>query len=251
MSAAFYMSQRGHEVTLAEKQNELGGQFRLAWQVPGKNSMKETLDSLKSSLNAEKLTVLTGIEVNSSLAKQMKPDLLVWATGSVQNIPIIPGIENQYCLTSIEYLTGEKKINGTRVLVIGAGKTGLEISEMLGQEGYEVVATKRTDPLGGEMDMITKSLIFKRIGEMKNVVLMPHTAIKAFGGDRVDIEQDGIQKSLESFQTVLLTSGMLPAEGPQAEIREIVPRIEVIGDAGKVGDIFTATRSGYQLALRY
>jgi 2,4-dienoyl-CoA reductase-like NADH-dependent reductase (Old Yellow Enzyme family)/thioredoxin reductase len=251
MSAALYTSQRGHQVILAEKQDHIGGQFGLAWQVPGKNPMKAALDSLESSLRANVQNILTGVTVNAALAERMKPDLLVWAAGSVQNIPIIPGIENQYRLTSIEYLTGEKAINGPRVLVIGAGKTGLEITERLGQEGYDVVATKRTDPLGAAMDMITKTLILKRIGDMKNVALLPRTTVKSFGKTHVDVEQDGISKTLEPFQTVVLASGMLPAGGPPEEIRAAVGKIEVIGDAAKAGDIFSAIRAGYQLALRY
>jgi thioredoxin reductase len=251
MSAAFYMGQRNHQVTLAEKQDHVGGQFCLAWQVPGKSPMKAALDSFERSLHANVPNILTGVTVNAALVRQMKPDLLVWAVGSIQNIPIIPGFENQYRLTSIEYLTGEKKINGPRLLVIGAGKTGLEIAERLGQEGYDVVATKRTDPLGAAMDMITKTLILKRIREMKNVTLLARTTIKSFGKTHVDIEQDGIPKALEPFQTVVLASGMLPAEGPAEEIRSAVSKVEVIGDAINAGDIFSATQAGYQLALRY
>jgi 2,4-dienoyl-CoA reductase-like NADH-dependent reductase (Old Yellow Enzyme family)/thioredoxin reductase len=251
MSAALYLSQRGHRVTLAEKQDHVGGQFELAWRVPGKSAMKLALSSFESSLRANNLEILTGVTVNASLARQMNPDLLVWAVGSVQNIPIIPGIEHQYRLTSIEYLTGEKKIKGPRVLVVGAGKTGLEVAERLGQEGYDVVATKRTNPLGAAMDMITKTLILKRIGEMKNITLLPRTTVKSFGKNHVDIEQDGILKTVEPFQTVVLASGMLPVEGPAEEIRAAVAKIEIVGDAGNVGDVFSATRAGYRLALRY
>ncbi len=108
MSAALSMSRRGHQVTLAEKQEHIGGQFGLAWQVPGKQPMKAALDSLESSVRASIANVLTGVTVDTALARRLKPDLLVWAADSVQNIPVIPGIERQYCITSIEYLAGEK-----------------------------------------------------------------------------------------------------------------------------------------------
>ncbi len=114
-----------------------------------------------------------------------------------------------------------------------------------------MTATKRTDPMGAAMDVITKTLILKRIGEMQNVTLFPHTTIKAFGKTHVDIEQDGIPKTLEPFQIVILASGMLPAKGPTEEILATIAKVEVIGDAEKVGDIYEATHAGYQLALRY
>jgi hypothetical protein len=72
-----------------------------------------------------------------------------------------------------------------------------------------------------------------------------------FGETRVEIEQEGMKRTLAPFQIVVLASGMLPAEGPDEEIRAVVPKIALIGDAGNVGDIFSATRAGYPLALRY
>lgn len=57
--------------------------------------------------------------------------------------------------------------------------------------------------------------------------------------------------SLEPFQSVVLASGMISAQGPDEEIRKSVPLIEVIGDAGDVQDIFSAIQAGYRLALGY
>jgi NADPH-dependent 2,4-dienoyl-CoA reductase/sulfur reductase-like enzyme len=251
MSAALYLSRRGHRVTLLEKENRLGGQFHFAWQAPGKENMKATLESVERALRSSEATVMTGREADADLVGEMRPDILVWAAGAVQNIPDIPGLETQYSLTSTDYFNGEKPVEGPRVLIIGAGRTGLEISEKLGRRGFEVVATKRTDPIGSMMEMITKNLTLKRIDEIKNIILMPHTTVKAFMEESVDIEQDGVRMSLEPFQTVILASGMRSAQGPGEAIRKAVPKIEVIGDALDVRDIFSATQAGYRLALGF
>ncbi|MBW2000231.1 MAG: FAD-dependent oxidoreductase [Deltaproteobacteria bacterium] len=251
MSAALYLTRRGHRVTLVEKESRLGGQFALAWQAPGKEKMKDGLESIERSLRSSGATIVTGRAVHLSDVREFRPDLLVWATGAVQNVPDIPGLNDQYSLTSVEYFTGQKEIKGPRVLVIGAGRTGLEIAEKLGREGYEVVATKRTDPIGSMMEMITKNLTLKRIKEMGNVIIMPHTTVKAFLENRVDIEQDGVRMSLEPFQTVILASGMIPAPGPDEEFCNQVPSVEIIGDAREVQDIFSAMRAGYELATKY
>lgn len=251
ISAALYLTRRSHKVTIVEQAGRLGGQFALAWQAPGKEKMKDGLESIERSLRSSGATVVLGRAVEPSIVKEFQPDLLVWATGAVQNIPEIPGLSNQYTLTSVEYFTAQKKIKGPRVLVIGAGRTGLEIAEKLGREGYEVVATKRTDPIGSMMEMITKNLALKRIGEMGNVILMPHTTVKAFLEKSVDIEQDGIRMSLEPFQTVIVASGMIPAPGPDEGIRKLVSSIEIIGDAREAQDIFSAMWAGYELATKY
>jgi 2,4-dienoyl-CoA reductase-like NADH-dependent reductase (Old Yellow Enzyme family)/thioredoxin reductase len=251
MSAAIYMAQRGHQVTLAEQRDTLGGQFDLAWQAPGKETMREGLHGLERAVEESGTSILTSKTVDVELVREYKPDLLVWATGAVQNIPEIPGLRDQYTMTSLEFFRGEKEVHGPRVLVIGAGRTGLEIVEKLGNEGREVVATKRTDPIGGMMEMITRTLCLARIEQIQNVSLMPHTAVKSFSEDAVEVEQDGVRKTLEPFQTVILSSGTLPAPGPDEEIRQIVPQVEIIGDAKEPLDIFTAVRAGYTLAQGY
>jgi NADPH-dependent 2,4-dienoyl-CoA reductase/sulfur reductase-like enzyme len=251
MNAALYMTRRGHQVTLAEKTDHLGGQFALAWQAPGKAQMKQGLDAIERSLKASEASILMNRAADTVLMGEIQPDLLVWATGAVQNVPKIKGLEDQYFLTTTEYFQGEKDVKGPRVLVIGAGRAGIEIAEKLGKAGYDVVATKRTDPIGGMMEMITKKLALMRIERLEKVTLMPHTTVKAFLPHTVDIEQDGVRMSLEPFQTVILASGMVSAPGPSSEIAEAAYNMETIGDAREVADIYNATQAGYQLASKY
>jgi 2,4-dienoyl-CoA reductase-like NADH-dependent reductase (Old Yellow Enzyme family)/thioredoxin reductase len=250
MSAAFYLHRRGHDVTLAERGETLGGQFSLAWQAPGKERMGETLSSFERVLRSENIRIITKKVVDNTLVSELGPDLLVWAAGAYQNIPEIPGLESVYSMTSIDYFKKEKTVQGPRVLVIGAGRIGVEIAEKLGREGFEAVATKRTDPIGSAMEPITKALAMKRIEGMKNVSFMPHTAVKRFFDDRVEMERDGESVSVPPFQTVILASGMLPVPVLQGDGGMFSPRVEVIGDANKVMDILNAVEAGYQLAVR-
>ncbi len=251
MSAALYLSRSGHKVTLAEKSDKLGGQFNLAWKAPGKQSMQEGLDNLEYDVKTHAESVMLGRAADSQLIDEIHPDLLVWATGAVQNVPEIKGLSSQYTMTSVEYFNGDKAVKGPRVLVIGAGRTGVEIAEQLGIDGYEIVATKRTDPIGSMMEMITKKLAMMRIDQLSNVTLMPHTTVKEFQTDSVIVEQDGEQLTLEPFQTVILSSGMMSALSPDESIQKSVANIEVIGDAKQVQDIFSAVHAGYELAQKY
>ncbi len=251
MSAAVYLSERGHQVTLVEKEDRLGGQFRLAWQVPGKQKMLDGLDNLEYRVQTNVGSVMTGQSVDAELVGRVQPDLLVWAAGAVQNIPDIDGLDDQYTMTSLEYFKKEKPVRGPRVLVIGAGRTGLEVAEKLGKDGYEVVATKRTDPIGSMMEMITKKLILMRIEKMPSVTLMPHTTVLHLDADVAEVEQAGEKISLKGFQTVILASGMRSAPGPNEEIKKMVAQIDVIGDADQVMDIFAAIHAGYETALKY
>jgi thioredoxin reductase len=251
MSAALYLKKRGHQVTLAEKTDHLGGQFAIAWQAPGKEKMKQGFDSIKHNVEMNLDSIVMTRSVDADLVRELHPDLLVWATGATQNIPDIHGLDKQHVMTSMEYFQGEKEVKGPRVLVIGAGRVGVEIAEKLGKAGYEVVATKRTDPIGSMMEMITKKLALMRLEQMKSVTIMPHTTVMDFTDDSVQLEQDGKRLFLEPFQTVVLASGMLSAADPDEEIKSAVSKIEVIGDAREVQDVFTAVHAGYCLALNY
>jgi 2,4-dienoyl-CoA reductase-like NADH-dependent reductase (Old Yellow Enzyme family)/thioredoxin reductase len=250
LSATVYLAKRGHRVTLAETSDQLGGQFNLAWQAPGKETMKAGLDHLAANARNSADAVLTGQRVNADLVNEIQPELLVWATGAHQRIPDIEGRDSQYSMTSLEYFDDAKPVKGPRVLVIGAGRTGLEIAEKLGVGGFEVTATKRTDPIGSMMEMITKKLTLMHIDQMNNVTLMPHTTVKSFEPGRVMVEKDGEAVELEPFDTVIFASGMLPAPGPDAAIQQVVPSVAVIGDADTVMDIYSAVHAGYALASK-
>jgi 2,4-dienoyl-CoA reductase-like NADH-dependent reductase (Old Yellow Enzyme family)/thioredoxin reductase len=251
MSAALYLTRCGHAVTLAEKEDFLGGQFALAWRAPGKESMKRTLDSLEHAVRTCGASILLQRPVDAELVKELRPDLLVWATGGVQNVPEIPGLPDQRILTSLEYFRGDKEVQGPRVLVIGAGRTGIEIAEKLGMDGFDVVATKRTDPIGSNMEMVTRKLALARLGKLPNVTLMPHTTVKEFKAEGVEMEKDGEKITTEPFQTVILASGIRPAALPEEEIGGALPKVEIIGDALDVKDIYSAVHAGYRPARQY
>ena len=251
LSATVYLAERGHRVTIADEANRLGGQFNLAWQALGKKTMKEGLDHLTQRAQARADSVLTSRTVDLDLVRELQPNLLVWATGAHQRIPEIEGLEGQYSMTSLDYFEGAKPVEGPRVLVIGAGRTGLEIAEKLGAEGFEVTATKRTDPIGSMMEMITKKLTLMHIDQMDNVTLMPHTTVKGFETAKVWVEKDAETLALDPFDTVIFASGMLSASAPGPAIEQAVENVEVIGDANKVLDIYTAVHEGYALALQY
>jgi hypothetical protein len=99
--------------------------------------------------------------------------------------------------------------------------------------------------------MVTRNLALKRVAGLTNVTVFPHTAVNAFSAVGVEIDTDGEKRTLEPFQTVILAFGLLPAPRPDEEIENLVSRVEIIGDAQEVQDIFTATQAGYKLALKY
>ncbi len=251
LSAARWLYKRGHQITLAEESEELGGLARLAPLAPGKETMSKPITDFFAQGNLEGLKILLGQKVDLELVQEIKPDILVWATGARPQMPFFPGVDKMHLITCIEAFSDEKKVKGKRVLIIGAGRNGLELAERLGKQGYQVAATKRTDTLGSLMEPISKKLCQARIAKMPNVSLLPLTTVLEFKDEGVWIKREEAKQMLGAFDTVILCAGMLPAEGPPQEIIREVPKTEIIGDAHETADIYSAVKAGYELALEY
>ena len=126
LSAAIAYAERGFAVTLFEKDNELGGQFRLAMQIPGKEEFAETMRYYRRRLEVLGVTVRLGVAATVDDLADF--DEVVVATGVEPRIPAIPGIER--ALSYAEVLSGAAT-PGRRVAVIGAGGIGVDVSHWL------------------------------------------------------------------------------------------------------------------------
>ena len=71
MSTAPYTTRRGYNVTLAEKTDNLGGQFAVAWQAPGKEKMKQGLDNIERSVEASGASILMNRAVDAALVREI------------------------------------------------------------------------------------------------------------------------------------------------------------------------------------
>jgi 2,4-dienoyl-CoA reductase (NADPH2) len=126
LSAATAYAERGFAVTLFEKDAELGGQFRLAMQIPGKEEFAETMRYYERRLEVLGVTVRLGVAATVDALKDF--DEVVVASGVEPRIPSIPGIER--ALSYAEVLSGAAT-PGRRVAVIGAGGIGVDVSHWL------------------------------------------------------------------------------------------------------------------------
>jgi 2,4-dienoyl-CoA reductase (NADPH2) len=143
LAFATVAAQRGHKVTLFDDQAEVGGQFNVAKQIPGKEEFYETLRYFKT------MTVKLGVEVvlnkrvsSAELIAQGYNDIVL-ATGITPLTPVIPGIEHSKVLSYLDVLRDNKPV-GQKVAVIGAGGIGFDVAEYLvhAQENNTVSASQ-------------------------------------------------------------------------------------------------------------
>lgn len=137
LACASTAAARGHEVTLYEQSPYLGGQFRLARQVPGKEEFAETLRYYTRELELHGVEVK--IESSPTVAELKEYDELVMSTGVVPRVIKIPGIKGVNVSLYNEVLVGDKVV-GDRVAIIGAGGIGFDMATyLLHDQGRESI----------------------------------------------------------------------------------------------------------------
>ena len=134
LAYATVAAERGHAVTLFDAADEVGGQFNLAKQVPGKEEFHETLRYYRAMLEKYAVTVNLGERVDAAQLAAAEFDHVVVATGINPRVPDIPGIDHEKVVGYIDAIKGNKPI-GKKVAVVGAGGIGFDVTELITHEG--------------------------------------------------------------------------------------------------------------------
>lgn len=128
LACATTAAARGHKVTLFESSADLGGQFRLARQIPGKEEFAETLRYYLRQLEIHEVDVQ--MESSPGVAELKSFDEVVMSTGVVPRTISLPGVEGDNVSLYNEVLNGEKVV-GDKVAIIGAGGIGFDMATYL------------------------------------------------------------------------------------------------------------------------
>ena len=128
LSAATVAAERGHHVTLFDASDDIGGQFNIARQIPGKEEFAETIRYFRHKLAAEGVEVRLGERIGASDLAGF--DDVIVATGIKVRKPAIPGIDHPKVLSYVDVVLHKAPV-GRRVAIIGAGGIGFDVAEYL------------------------------------------------------------------------------------------------------------------------
>ena len=142
LAAATTAAQRGHAVTLIDSASEIGGQFNMARQVPGKEEFNETLRYYAKQIE------LTGVDLQLNRRIETAEELsdyddVILATGVTPRTPGIEGITHDKVLSYVDVLRGKANV-GARVAIIGAGGIGFDVAEYLSHDGSDASLNPQT-----------------------------------------------------------------------------------------------------------
>ncbi|MGW3496513.1 FAD-dependent oxidoreductase [Streptomyces sp. NPDC001020] len=132
LACAVSAAERGHDVTLYDAADEIGGQLNVARRVPGKQEFDETLRYFRTQLQEHDVDVRLNTRV--AAADLADHDEIVVATGVTPRTPAIPGVDHPSVLGYLDVLRGGAPV-GERVAVLGAGGIGFDVAAYLTDPG--------------------------------------------------------------------------------------------------------------------
>jgi NADPH-dependent 2,4-dienoyl-CoA reductase/sulfur reductase-like enzyme len=247
---------RGHNVTLYEKTNTCGGQYRLAAVAPSKTELTKALQYLTWQASKAGVKIQLNTEVTPQLVAQVKPECIVIATGAVSSCPNIKCIDGKNVVSAAKVLSGEVEIEPGKILIVGGGMIGLETAELLASNGdnpmiglFDVTIMEMLDTVGQSMFSEGRTLLMKRLRE-QGVNILTKTKVLEFFDNGALILRNGKEEVIHGMDKIILAMGMTPYDPLSSTLTGKVPELYVIGDAKKVQQVMQAIAEGYEIGRK-
>ncbi len=246
MEAAITAGMRGHEVTLYERNDRLGGeQLILSTKLPGKEEI-ETLVTYRDIMldRLDNVKVMLNTEVDRALVEQERPDVAIVATGGKPVIPNIPGIDSSKVMTAHDVIAGKAEVQGDKVTVLGGGLVGTETANFIASKGKEVTLVEMLDEVATDMDAVTRIYLLGEMNKRGIEILTKTSATEVVEEGVIVSDRDGNKKTIEA-DTIILSLGVTPVNELLKELKGVVPKLFACGDAKGCGKIIDAIRDGF------
>ncbi len=254
MEAARRLKLAGHDVTIYEKDNKVGGIFNVAAAPEFKHGDERLIKWYAQQMKDLDIPVEFGKALTAEDVIALGADEVIVATGSNPATPPIRGLKEAGAVYASDVLTGKEKV-GQNVVVLGAGLIGCETAIELSNDKSKdvtVVEMARWIMLGGGAPVANPNLeYFERVlNARENVHLKMRTMAKAAkdGVLTVDTKRQGISEI--PYDTIVIAAGLRPENSLYDELVAKLGDAHVynVGDSKKVGTVMTAVRMAKETA---
>jgi 2,4-dienoyl-CoA reductase (NADPH2) len=246
MEAARVAALRGHNVTLWEKSDRLGGLLRYAAIPHNKDEISYLTDYLADQMTKQSVKVVLNKKADAASIISSGVDAVIVATGSIPLVPKIDGTQKAHVMTSLEFLAGTKEA-AKKVIVIGGGMIGCEISLMLASRGKTVTILEMLKKVGMDIGP-TERFITVAALRKSGVSLQPETTAVEITDAGVKAVNNG-ENLLFEGETVIMAAGMISENQLAGELNGKIPELYSIGDCVEPKRIGEAIKAAYRIAL--
>ena len=251
IQALLTLCERGHDVTLYEMNDHLGGHVVPGSALPFKQDVRDYLNYLLCQAQKAPARILLNTEATREKLDAGRYDALIIAVGSKPIVPRLPGIDKPHVHWAPEADTGKVAV-GNKTVIVGAGAVGIECAIGLKRAGKDVIVVEMAPDLsnlrasagGTSMEMMA---LIEELGipihlncRLEEVTDSAVVCLNTGSSERVKFPAD----------TVLLAVGVSARLDVAESLRHSAPETEVhiVGDAREVGNIATAVMSAFKAA---
>lgn len=246
MKAALTANEKGHKVTLLEKEKRLGGNLKYADYGDFKEDLRKYREYLIHEISKTDIDVRLGINATREYVEQLKPDGLIIAVGSETFTPKIKGVE--YGKQALDVYPKLDDVSG-KIVVIGGGAIGSELAFELSEKDSNTVSViEMQDALAKKSNWLYRHGLYNAIRDAGNKLqVFLKSSVKEITKDGVVFEQNGEEKFVEADH-VILAVGMKERKELAFSFYGITPEVAMIGDCYKVAQVLEATNDAYFVA---
>lgn len=239
---------RGHDVSIWERENRLGGKLEVAGLAPSKREVLRFRDFQSRRLEELGVEIHLEAEVTPALVASVAPDAVVVATGAEPLIPPIPGIGSAIVHDAQRFLRDElRPAADERVVVVGGSATGCETAEHLAGLGIGVTILELRPGVGFGIEAITRRHLIRGL-KQAGVRIITGAKVVMVEHDEVLYEDaDGAQHAVDADH-VALAIGWRPVGNRLADELTGV-EVVVLGDASRPSDFVNAINAGADAGL--
>jgi len=251
IQAVLTLCERGHDVTLYEKSDHLGGHVVPGSALPFKQDVKDYLDYLLRQADKAPALILLNTEATKEMLDAEFYDALIIAVGSEPIVPKVPGVDKPHVHWAPEADTGKVK-PGNKTVVVGAGSVGVECAIGLKSGGKDVTVIEMA-PDTGRLFASAGGVAMELMGLVDRLEIPIHFScqLEEVTDSTVVCRDTRTSERIEfPADTVLLAVGVAARLDVAESLRRSAPETEVfvVGDACEVGSIAGAVRSAFKAA---
>jgi 2,4-dienoyl-CoA reductase-like NADH-dependent reductase (Old Yellow Enzyme family)/thioredoxin reductase len=247
MQAAIVAAQRGHKVTLFEKDEKLGGQLNISAVPPFKDDILPWVDYLVNQVKKARVEVKLNTDATVEMITGTKPDAVVIAAGGIPAMPDIPGIDKSNVVTAQDVLWGKVKA-GQNVVIIGGGMVGCETGHYLAEQGKTVAIIEILKKMASDMLFMTRRRLMDALRTKKVALLTSATCEEIREGSVQVTTAEGKRETIPA-DTIVIAVGYKVNDHLYKALEGKVPEIHCIGNSAKPRRILEANSEGYQTGL--
>ena len=243
MKAALVAAERGHSVTLFEKDSKLGGMLHKAGYFPFKYPVKDYMNWLIAQVEKHSIEVKLNTAANAETVKGY--DAVIVAIGAEPFILPVPGVEQ--VKIAIDVL-GHEETLGDSVIVIGGGQVGCETALHLAKLGKKVTVVEMQSDLAPDASTTGRNELMVEIGKESNFVPLTGARCLSVTDKSVTYAKDGKEETI-SADSVVLCAGMKPKAQEADSFFGSADSVTEIGDCVRARTVEWATKEAYYAAI--